>query len=43
MIRRIFGGNSDEMINFTRMNISMGFESWDTMEANTLVSNEKFK
>lgn len=33
--RRIFGGNSDGMINFTRMKYVWALKLWDTMEANT--------
>ena len=33
--RRIFGGNPDGMINFTRMKYQWALNLWDTMEANT--------
>lgn len=33
--RRIFGGNPDGMINFTRMKYVWALNLWDTMEANT--------
>ena len=33
--RRIFGGNPDGMINFTRMKYLWALNLWDTMEANT--------
>ena len=33
--RRVFGGNSDGMINFTKMKYQWALNRWDTMEANT--------
>ena len=38
--RRIFGGNSDGMINFTRMKYQWALNLWDTMEANTWFPKE---
>lgn len=38
--RRIFGGNSDGMINFTRMKYEWALKLWDTMEANTWFPKE---
>ena len=38
--RRIFGGNSDGMINFTRMKYQWALNLWDTMEANTWFPRE---
>ena len=33
--RKVFGGNPDGMINFTRMKYLWELNLWDTMEANT--------
>lgn len=33
--RRIFGGNPDGMLNFTKMKYPWALNLWDTMEANT--------
>lgn len=38
--RRIFGGNSDGMINFTKMKYEWALRLWDTMEANTWFPKE---
>ncbi len=38
--RRIFGGNPDGMINFTRMKYQWAINLWDTMEANTWFPRE---
>jgi len=38
--RRIFGGNPDGMINFTRMKYQWALNLWDTMEANTWFPRE---
>jgi ribonucleoside-diphosphate reductase beta chain len=38
--RRIFGGNSDGMINFTKMKYQWALKLWDTMEANTWFPKE---
>jgi len=38
--RRIFGGNPDGMINFTRMKYQWALKLWDTMEANTWFPKE---
>jgi ribonucleoside-diphosphate reductase beta chain len=38
--RKIFGGNSDGMINFTRMKYDWALKLWDTMEANTWFPKE---
>ena len=38
--RRIFGGDSDGMINFTRMKYQWALNLWDTMEANTWFPKE---
>lgn len=38
--RRIFGGNPDGMINFTRMKYPWALNLWDTMEANTWFPRE---
>ncbi|PLY07237.1 MAG: ribonucleotide-diphosphate reductase subunit beta [Arcobacter sp.] len=38
--RRIFGGNPDGMINFTRMKYQWALNLWDTMEANTWFPKE---
>ncbi len=38
--RRIFGGNPDGMINFTRMKYQWALTLWDTMEANTWYPKE---
>ena len=38
--RRIFGGNPDGMINFTRMKYQWALNLWDTMEANTWYPKE---
>ena len=38
--RRIFGGNPDGMINFTRMKYHWALNLWDTMEANTWFPRE---
>lgn len=38
--RRVFGGNSDGMINFTRMKYQWALNLWDTMEANTWFPRE---
>ena len=38
--RRIFGGNSDGMINFTKMKYQWALNLWDTMEANTWFPKE---
>ncbi|RBQ28770.1 ribonucleotide-diphosphate reductase subunit beta [Aliarcobacter vitoriensis] len=38
--RRVFGGNSDGMINFTRMKYLWALNLWDTMEANTWFPRE---
>ena len=38
--RRVFGGNSDGMINFTRMKYQWALNLWDAMEANTWFSSE---
>jgi ribonucleoside-diphosphate reductase beta chain len=38
--RRVFGGNSDGMINFTRMKYEWALKLWDTMEANTWFPKE---
>ena len=38
--RRIFGGNPDGMINFTRAKYEWALKLWDTMEANTWFPKE---
>ena len=38
--RKIFGGNSDGMINFTKMKYQWALNLWDTMEANTWFPRE---
>ncbi len=38
--RRIFGGNPDGMINFTKMKYQWALNLWDTMEANTWFPRE---
>ena len=38
--RRIFGGNSDGMINFTKMKNQWALNLWDTMEGNTWFPKE---
>ena len=38
--RRIFGGNPDGMLNFTRMKYQWALNLWDTMEANTWFPKE---
>lgn len=38
--RRVFGGNPDGMINFTRMKYQWALNLWDTMEANTWFPKE---
>ncbi|RXJ91658.1 ribonucleotide-diphosphate reductase subunit beta [Arcobacter sp. CECT 8983] len=38
--RRIFGGNPDGMINFTKMKYQWALRLWDTMEANTWFPKE---
>lgn len=38
--RRIFGGNPDGMINFTKMKYPWALNLWDTMEANTWFPRE---
>lgn len=38
--RRIFGGNPDGMINFTRMKYQWALNLWDTMEGNTWFPKE---
>ena len=38
--RRIFGGNPDGMINFTKMKYQWALKLWDTMEANTWFPKE---
>ena len=38
--RRVFGGNPDGMINFTRMKYEWALNLWDTMEANTWFPKE---
>ena len=38
--RRIFGGNPDGMINFTRMKYTWALNLWNTMEANTWYPKE---
>ena len=38
--RRIFGGDPDGMINFTRMKYQWALNLWDTMEANTWFPKE---
>ncbi|AXK47951.1 ribonucleotide-diphosphate reductase subunit beta [Aliarcobacter trophiarum LMG 25534] len=38
--RRVFGGNSDGMINFTRMKYEWALRLWDMMEANTWFPRE---
>jgi ribonucleoside-diphosphate reductase beta chain len=38
--RRVFGGNPDGMINFTRMKYEWALKLWDTMEANTWFPKE---
>ncbi len=38
--RRIFGGDSDGMINFTRMKYQWALNLWDTMEGNTWFPKE---
>ena len=38
--RRIFGGNSDGMINFTKMKYQWALNLWDTMEGNTWFPKE---
>ena len=38
--RRVFGGNSDGMINFTRMKYQWALNLWDIMEANTWFPKE---
>ena len=38
--RKVFGGNSDGMINFTKMKYQWALNLWDTMEANTWFPRE---
>ena len=38
--RRVFGGNSDGMINFTKMKYQWALNLWDMMEANTWFPRE---
>ena len=38
--RRVFGGNPDGMINFTRMKYQWALNLWDTMEANSWFPRE---
>ena len=38
--RKIFGGNTDGMINFTRSKYEWALKLWDTMEANTWFPRE---
>lgn len=38
--RRVFGGNSDGMINFTKMKYQWALNLWDIMEANTWFPRE---
>lgn len=38
--RRIFGGNPDGMLNFTKMKYQWALNIWDTMEANTWFPKE---
>ena len=38
--RKVFGGNPDGMINFTRMKYLWALNLWDTMEANTWFPRE---
>ena len=38
--RRIFGGNPDGMLNFTKMKYQWALNLWDTMEANTWFPKE---
>ena len=38
--RKVFGGNPDGMINFTRMKYLWALNLWDTMEANTWFPKE---
>ena len=38
--RKVFGGNPDGMINFTRMKYQWALNLWDTMEANTWFPKE---
>lgn len=38
--RRVFGGNSDGMINFTRLKYQWALNLWDTMEGNTWFPKE---
>lgn len=38
--RRVFGGNPDGMINFTKMKYAWALNLWDTMEANTWFPRE---
>ena len=38
--RKVFGGNPDGMINFTRMKYQWALNLWDTMEANTWFPRE---
>ena len=38
--RRVFGGNPDGMINFTRMKYEWALNLWDTMEGNTWFPKE---
>ena len=37
---KVFGGNPDGMINFTRMKYLWALNLWDTMEANTWFPKE---
>ena len=41
--RKVFGGNPDGMINFTRMKYQWALNLWDTMEANTWFNNGPIK
>ncbi len=38
--RRVFGGNPDGMLNFTKMKYQWALNLWDTMEANTWFPRE---
>jgi len=38
--RKVFGGNSDGMINFTKMKYEWALNLWDTMEGNTWFTKE---
>ena len=37
--RKVFGGNPDGMINFTKMKYQWALNLWDMMEANTWFSD----